>query len=40
MPIDAARKLLGGALGAVFSAVRHLAWYLHYQAGGDARDDD
>jgi len=35
--------LLGGALSVITvaaTAARHLAWYVSYQAGGEARDDE
>jgi hypothetical protein len=38
-----ARKLLGGAhsmINVAAGAARHLAWYVNYHAGGEARDDD
>ncbi len=38
-----ARKLLGGALSVITvaaGAARHVAWYVSYRAGGEARDDD
>ncbi len=38
-----ARMLLGGAHSVITvaaGAARHLAWYVSYQAGGQARDDE
>jgi hypothetical protein len=43
IPVAMARKLLGGAVGAISLAadvVRHLAWYVGHQVSGRPRDAD
>jgi hypothetical protein len=40
-PQEMARKLIGGALGAISiaaGAVRHVAWYVNHQLGGQPRE--
>ena len=40
IPVAMARKLLGGALGALTCAgvARHVAWYVGHQVSGQPRD--
>ncbi len=41
--VEAARKLLGGAVGvlsAARAAARHAAWYVRHHVEGAARDDE
>ena len=40
MAMDAARKLVGGAIDLIAGAARHAVWYLRYQLDGQTRDDD
>jgi hypothetical protein len=37
--VEAARKVVGGVLGAVTGAAKHAVWYLRYQTEGLTRDD-
>jgi hypothetical protein len=37
--VEAARKVVGGVLGAVTGAAKHAVWYLRYQVEGVTRDD-
>lgn len=40
MAMDAARKLVGGAIGLIAGAARHAVWYVRYQLDGQTRDDE
>ena len=40
MAMNAARKLVGGAVGLIAGAARHAVWYLRYQLDGQTRDDE
>jgi hypothetical protein len=40
MAMDAARKLVGGAIGFITGAARHAVWYLRYQLDGQTRDEE
>ena len=37
--VEAARKVVGGVLGAVTGAAKHAVWYVRYQVEGATRDD-
>ena len=37
MAMEAARKVVGGVLGAVTGAAKHAVWYLRYQVEGVTR---
>jgi hypothetical protein len=38
MPMESARKLVGGAIGLIAGVARHAVWYLRYQVDGVTRD--